>query len=284
MVGLVGVGGSYYFYTLSTKEREPILLEEPFRPLLVEAASIKDSPLRVVNADGSVLEKNISSIRFYFWNAGTEPIKKSDVLKPLQLSLSAPDIQIVDLRILSVSRPEIVAPKISIVQGEQNLMSVEFDILEKDDGFAVQVLYAGSRGAPLELAGTIEGVKKVQTKDDIESFHFYKSIFILFGLPFGGALIMAVFMFVLSPRAAKTLIPVFAFLADDIEKRSRQLRFFVMLGMIASLLIVPFAIYKEEKAKIEDQAIESMLGIVPVELRSDPSKETPLTDAADRER
>ncbi|MDO6468706.1 hypothetical protein Q4498_11335 [Neptunomonas phycophila] len=273
VIGLVGLAASYYFYNLSVKEREPILLEEPFRSLLIEADSVKDFPLKVVNPDGTVLEKDVSSMRFYFWNSGSEPIKNLHVLKPLQLLLSDSDVQIIDLRILSITRPDIVNPHIGLATNKTNLIDINFDILEKGDGFLFQVLYAGNHDAETKLQGTIEGVKYILSNDDIASYHFYKSILLLIGLPLGGAIFALGAAFILRPSAAKSLVPALTVIAEDIEGKGNKFRTALIIGLIVPFLILPFVLYKEQndKGNIQAKTVESMLSIIPSELRNKPS-------------
>ena len=270
LIGLFGLSASYYFYTISVKEREPILLEAPFRPLLVEAASFKDSPLKIVNADGTVLEKDVSSMQFYFWNSGAEPIKKSHILKPLQLLLTAEDIQIIELRLLSSTRSDIINPRIDLETGKSNLINIDFDILEKDDGFSFQVLFAGNHSTPTEIKGTIESVKFIRSNKDITSFHFYKSVLILIILPLGGAVFALLMMFLVRPNAAKSLIPALTVIAEDIEGKGKKVRVALVVGVLIPITIMPIGLYYDEKEKgtIEAKTIESMLNIIPNAIRN----------------
>lgn len=273
IIGLLGIGSSYYFYTVSVKEKEPILLEDPLRSTIVEANSIKDFPLKIVDRDGKTVEKDITSLRFYLWNQGRESIKKTDILKPIKVELVSQDVQIIDYKIVSISRPDIVNPKININENSANSLSVGFDILEKGDGFAVQMLYAGSPDAKLEIKGVVEGVNKIQSNNTLSSYHFYKSIFMMIGLPFAGMAVMMLLTFVIKPTAAKLLVPTLGFVAEDIEGKGKYFRLFVALAIIIPLIIVPILVYKEEKTKIEEKAYESMLGIVPSTISSIPSNE-----------
>lgn len=280
IIGLLGLGSSYYFYTVSVKEREPILLEDPLRSTIVEADSIKNFPLRIVDRDGKPVEKDITSFRFYLWNQGRESIKNTDILKPLRVELAAQDVQIIDYKILAISRSEIVNPKIELNGGSTNSLNVSFDILEEGDGFVVQLLYAGSRNAELAVKGVIEGVSKIQTNSSLSSYHFYKSMFIMIGLPFGGMAVMMLLTFVVRPTAAKLLIPTLGFLADDIKDKGKFFRVAIAIVIFVPLIVLPIAIYKEEKTKIEKRAYESMLSIIPSSISTIPSNNQVNKDAS----
>ncbi|MEQ9769469.1 hypothetical protein ABRQ03_01225 [Pectobacterium jejuense] len=274
IIGLLGLGSSYYFYTVSVKEKEPILLEDPLRSTIVEADSIKNFPLRIVDRAGNPVEKDITALRFYLWNQGRESIKNIDILKPIRVKLASQDVQIIDYQIVATSRPEIVNPKINLTAGTSNMLNIDFDILEEGDGLAVQLLYAGSRNSELSIEGVIEGVSKIQSNSSLSSYHFYKSIFIIIVLPLGITAAVMSLTFLIRPTAVKTLIPALGFLAEDMQGKGKYFRALFALVILIPMIIVPIRIYKEEKTKIEKRAYESMLNIIPSSISAIPSQAT----------
>ena len=50
---------------------------------------------------------NVSSVRFFFWNEGKAAIRSHHVLKDLKISFADPAVEILDLKVLRVSRPDI---------------------------------------------------------------------------------------------------------------------------------------------------------------------------------
>lgn len=260
IIGLIGLGSSYYFYKLSIKEREPILLEESFRPLLVEAESLNKYPLKIVDANGRAIRKDISSIRLYFWNNGGESIKKSDILKQIQIELSANDIQIIDTRILASSRPEIVQPKVNVTPGKLNSIDLNFDILERDDGITLQLLYAGTHSTSIIAHGTIEGVDHIVTENDLSQYHYYKSSFWKLGLPLFIALLLLVIT---------TFFP-FKYLPQLPFKRKLML---IVISLIITIGVVSFIISKDDltKEKLNNFARESLIETVPGLIKNGPN-------------
>lgn len=260
ILGVIGLGSSYYFYKLSVKERMPILLEETFRPLLVGADSIKNSPIRVVNKEGDLISKDLSSLRFYFFNDGEESIKHSNIMKAIQLELASDDVQIIDAKLLVSSRPEIVKPKIAVSQLSPRNVDIDFDILEKDDGFAVEVLFSGSNKTPLIVHGTIEGVKHIETNTNTEVtfFQLYKSLTwkIVISLVFSAVMLYPLFF------------PLKLFQKIRTSRRLIIIVFVIIFITIAALTVV--LNNKKSRDRFEQNVREKMLDNVPINIMSEP--------------
>jgi len=164
VVGLVGVGSSYYFYQISRSEREPLFLTDSDRTIIIESNSIKDSPIKVVRENGTSIDGDISSIRFYFWNNGRQSVRSSDILKPLTLSFDDNKVEVLSFKILRSSRPDIVQPTLKRDSSNPSRrVQMGFSILETNDGFTGQIIYAGPRETELNISGAIEGVRDIKT-------------------------------------------------------------------------------------------------------------------------
>lgn len=271
VIGLLGVGFSFYFYKLSEKEREPVFLVDPYRSIIVEANTIKDFPLKVVDRDGRNVEKDITSVRFYFWNEGRETIKKSEILKPLKITIASPDVEVIGYKILSSSRADIVQPVLSLESGSNNVLNVSFDILEKDDGFSAQIIFAGSPNAAVELKGTIEGVKGLKGRAEVSSYHFYKTLMILFGLPILFVSASALLASWLKPWFSKILSRFFD--TSSLSARSKKLLpFTMMFGVFLGFTSSLYVIYTKERQRIDIKVLSSMMATIPEAIK-------PVSDA-----
>lgn len=167
IVGILGiiVGGciSFYFYKKSITKPEPILITDPSRTLIVNAEHFSDTPLKIVRLNGNEVAGNITALRFYFWNNGNKSIKTSNILEPINISLSDPNAIILDYKILKTSR-KVVAPEfVRNIESLENELSISFGILEKNDGLTGQLIYSGNPKADLIVSGTIEGAKEILT-------------------------------------------------------------------------------------------------------------------------
>ncbi|RBL70114.1 hypothetical protein C3E98_017280 [Pseudomonas sp. MWU13-2625] len=270
IIGLLGVAGSYYFYKLSEKEKEPILLIDPYRSVIVEAKSIKDFPLQVVGRDGRVLEKDITAVRFYFWNEGREPVRRADILKTIQVVFNDPDVEVIDYKILTSSREDIVRPKLSLTPGKNNSLDLSFDILELNDGFSAQILFAGPSVSGIDVKGTLEGVQEIQGNPKKSSFHFYKTFFKMFVVPLVTIVMGGVFAVLIIPWVVGLLGRTLeGFTVFGLNIKTVVAICFVA-GLAVGVISSSYSIYTTEKYRVELMVISSMIGSVPDAVKTQP--------------
>ncbi len=165
MLAVITIAASFivghYFYKKSISSPEPVFLLDPVRTKIIESNRLVDTPLRVVRANGDEIKGNVTSVRFYFWNNGRKSIKKSNILEPLVITLDDPNGEILDYKILKLSR-KVVKPVVSLNSVDPNKsLLLSFAILEQGDGLTGQVIYRGEPEGKLVICGTIEGVRKI---------------------------------------------------------------------------------------------------------------------------
>ncbi|WP_410095004.1 hypothetical protein [Vibrio cholerae] len=263
VIGVCGLLSSFYFYNESVKSREPFFLEEPIRSLIVEAESMKSFPLQIVSRDGKPVEKDISSIRAYFWNDGAESIKRDNILKNIYIQLLSDDVEIIDVKILKTSRPDIVKPQISLL--EKDKIGVDFDILESDDGFSMQILYAGDSASLIQVGGVVEGSKTIQTNKSVSDYHFYKTVLIYAVAPIFVVLIPFIYI---AYKPGNTLSPFRILgIVIGVERLNKKGKFIAVI-LVLIMISLPMAItYYKERPKYLENAEKSMMSSVPTEIR-----------------
>jgi hypothetical protein len=127
----------------------------PQRTSLVDTSVPAPSQLQVLYR-GKDLSRDVNAATLYLWNDGKLPIKADDVLEPLEIQLE-PDCEILDARIIKVSRPVTKFTRGDVADTKKNILPLSFAILEKGDGAALQIIYAGKSNAPISVKGTIMG-------------------------------------------------------------------------------------------------------------------------------
>jgi hypothetical protein len=168
LIGVVGVLLAIVFFFESRAVREPYFYSEPERTILVNRELAIGQKLSVSYAGSVSNSGDIAAVQCYFWNAGRTPIHNQDVLEPIKLDLEAGS-EILDVAVIRQSRPGIVdfhvVPDITEDGKRTNKASVSFRILEKGDGAALQVVYAGGPNATVLFTGVVEGaeIKPVTT-------------------------------------------------------------------------------------------------------------------------
>jgi hypothetical protein len=86
---------------------------------------------------------------------------REDVLEPLKIELD-PACEIIDARILKVSRAVTKFAKGEVSDTAKNVLPVSFGILERNDGAQLQVIYTGRPDARVSVSGTIVGAAQTR--------------------------------------------------------------------------------------------------------------------------
>jgi hypothetical protein len=133
--------------------------------------------LKVLRENNTPIDSNITSLRFYLWNNGKASIRSENILKPLTFSIDDPNGEILDYKILKVSRPDIVLPNLKRDDNSPaKSLLLNFNILEANDGFTGQIIFAGNPSSNLQASGAIEGVREIQTNIALIQGQFWKDL------------------------------------------------------------------------------------------------------------
>ncbi|MBL0741364.1 hypothetical protein [Chryseolinea lacunae] len=147
---------SFYFYEDAKRERIPTFFEEPFRTEIVSKNLVLSAPIKIYDSEGLPIATNVYSTKFYFFNQGKEPIKDEDILKPLFIQLSDDSAKILSVKLIKVTR-EVTGLTLQLDSLLKNTLSINFKILEQNDGCIGQIIYQSDREPLLKISGTIEG-------------------------------------------------------------------------------------------------------------------------------
>ena len=171
-IGILGILFSVYTYLATRVYREPVFVVDPSRTVILHADTVSTAPIRVLKSNGEEIKSDLTTIKFFFWNNGPLAIKRDNILSDLIISLDAPRGEIIDYKILKVSR-EINKCEISHVLGTNKKLKINFSILEEGDGLSGQIMYEGPRDAGLKISGVIEGVPGILTNPLVEKKRFW---------------------------------------------------------------------------------------------------------------
>src|SRR6267154_1458605 len=146
----------YYFLYLGNRERKPTFYVDPTRTVILDKANAANAPLQLLKSNGDAIHADVTSVYFYFFNQGSETIKRENVYEPLKIVLRD-KAEILDFKLLKVSRP---VSGIKLIRDTlSNSLSINFKALEKDDGMVGQIIFEGNKNASITLEGGIDGVK-----------------------------------------------------------------------------------------------------------------------------
>jgi len=183
----------YYFLYIGNRERKPTFYLDPTRTTILDKVNAGNAPLMLLKSNGDTIHADVTSVYFWFFNQGTETIKRENVYEPLKIILRD-KAEILDFKLLKVARP-VSGVKLTH-DTDKNSLSIDFKALEKDDGFVGQIIFEGNKNATITLEGGIEGAKYFETHlSSIDPLYVTVAIVIL--------LISAYIFLVLSKRNPK---------------------------------------------------------------------------------
>jgi len=150
----------YYFLYIGNRERKPTFYLDPTRTTILDKINAANAPLMLLKSNGDTIHADVTSVYFYFFNQGSETIKRENVYEPLKIVLRD-KAEILDFKLLKVARP---VSGIKLVRDTMNnSLSINFKALEKDDGLVGQIIFEGNKNASITLEGGIEGAKYFET-------------------------------------------------------------------------------------------------------------------------
>jgi hypothetical protein len=180
ILGALGIASGYFFYQAAQQAPALSFAVNPVRTSIVNSSDV--SNLSVLYKGNEIHGSNVMSIRVYVWNAGGRPISRlqHDILRPIRLILPT-ESKILDQKLLHVSRHE-TQFSVYTKPMTKNSLNIDFDILEKDDGATIQLIYSGDPNADIKLEGSIIGQKNISAKKlylDTEDIPWKEQIFSL---------------------------------------------------------------------------------------------------------
>jgi hypothetical protein len=117
-----------------------------------------------VTLDGKPIASDVSAAQIVFWNDGNQAIRGGHVLEPLLLRTS-PNVPIIDASIRKTTRA-VVHPKIDTTNFNRGVLGLSWDILEENDGAALQVVFAGGTDTDLVATAVLEGQAAIRKVDE----------------------------------------------------------------------------------------------------------------------
>ncbi len=156
LLGVLGISLAIYYGRRAEKRRIPTFVIQPSPEVLIKEALLAYRGFSVKFHNIPVIEQSVVAVHIQFWNRGSLPIIKSEILRPYKIVFPK-SCKFLDLAIVKQSRPEIQT-KLCVDNGdEQEFVSIDFNILEPGDGMTIHVLYNGPATAKFEFDGVCIG-------------------------------------------------------------------------------------------------------------------------------
>jgi hypothetical protein len=178
LLGFIGCLGSLasiigllfsFFPWWSAPKKDLSFCINPVRTPIVQIAKRSDVS---VSYKGKAVDGDVTAVQIAIWNAGREPIKADDVLKPIILHTATN--QIIESLILKTTR-NVCEFQLTSNNIGSNSIGMKWRILEHDDGALLQIVYSGDSDVPLTLDGILVGQpypKEVASSHNTTEFRY----------------------------------------------------------------------------------------------------------------
>lgn len=152
LASVIAIPLAVYLYRQTQVSPELTYYVHPVRATVVKGDAASSL---AVTFKGKAITSDITAAQIAIWNAGRMPIKRADILRPVLINLPAA-VPILEASIRKVSR-EVTQVALSQTAPTQNQVEVQFDILERNDGCVIQLIYVGLPDVPVAVSGVIIG-------------------------------------------------------------------------------------------------------------------------------
>lgn len=205
-LAILGIALAIFFHLANQKEREPAFLSTKGLLIYDSHSDLKSSNYKIsqITEDGEKpLVGNVYVQELAFWNKGRLEIENEHILDPLIFQF--PDgYEVIDAFISESTREKIVNPTVKF---EGRNVEFSFDILERNEGFKIQVVFSGEEYKKPEILGDIKGVDKIDSKEELtnDNILYGIAIVILYAVGFlvlGVVVVLLMLLFDLVLRKA----------------------------------------------------------------------------------
>lgn len=264
VVGILGIILSIYFYSLTKQYRDLVFISDPHPATIISQGDINNSPLKLVKNNSVVISNSIFLHKIYIWNEGNLSIRRDHILRPISIVFGDSSTSILDYKILRESRDVV---NLNVSQNSSNKIEIDFDILEQNDGFCMQLLIEADRVVYPIIEGNIEGIKKISRFSDFKgnkvTMTYLKNLIFYFFIPFASAMLI---VFILNKFAdyleyyLYEVNRVFNWFIMSIIFLSENIHRLIYLGYIIYVLV--FLFWSNSKAEVEKNYFE----VIPIEI------------------
>ncbi len=157
VVAVVALIVMIVLFFVSQTERELVYAVNPVKTRIVTMGQA--TGLEISYKGLEIGDSDVTAAQVAIWNSGDESIRKENVLKEATIYTDPPS-KILEAFIVNSNR-ELEITNFSLMASrelmENGKVAVSWNILEKDDGASIQLIYLGSPEVEIKVEGLIEG-------------------------------------------------------------------------------------------------------------------------------
>ncbi len=254
LFGITSFIEGIWIYIISTRKKSVSYFNKHYQ---IIGENIKKFDKLVITYDGVELT-SFAITTLSFWNSGTETLRNNDLPKvsPLSITINKDNSFLEGPIIIKQSN---VANNISLnMSADKKLVLINFDFIDKNDGFIVKLYHTGISKDSIFVSGNIIGVKKINYfQPNINNFYISyvnwknqkKSIFLFYLKQFVSHLgFIGIWVFFISLYGTKTY-------SLDLLLNRLVLSLSIILVLFLFLIIATFSSIKNTPAFIIEDNI-----------------------------
>ena len=154
---IIGLVLTIYFYVEGKENRDLTYYVNPVKAVLVRSGQASRLS---ASFDDKTVETDITAAQIALWNQGKLAIKKDNILKSVVIYTDK-QIPILEATIRKSSR-DVNGISLGTENIRQGSITISWNILERNDGCVIQLIYAGDTNTQLLIDGVIEGQDKIR--------------------------------------------------------------------------------------------------------------------------
>jgi len=157
-IGVAGFALALYTLIASRETRELRYSVHPIRTTVLKTGQATGLQ---VSHRGREIKTDLTAVQIAVWNAGKLSIRPANVLSSIRLR-TTPTVPILESSIRFTTRP-VVSAQLADSTAASGAIDLGWKILERNDGFIVQVLYAGGTDVVFSIDGIVEGQSQIRS-------------------------------------------------------------------------------------------------------------------------
>jgi hypothetical protein len=167
LASIIAIPFSVYLFTVAQSYPQLTYYVYPVRAAVLQTGQASKL---AATFDNQPVQSDITVAQVALWNEGRRAIKRTDVLKPIVISTEN-NVPILEATVRKSTR-DVTELSLNTDDLQRGRVTVNWAILEQNDGGFVQLIYAGNQQVRIQVEGVVEGqptLKSVEFTGKIKS-------------------------------------------------------------------------------------------------------------------
>lgn len=156
LASIIAIPLSVYLFTLTQSYPQLTYYVYPIRAAVLQTGQASKL---AATFDNQPVQSDITVAQVAVWNEGRRAVKRTDILKPLVISTEG-NVPILEATLTKITR-DVTQLSLNTDELQRGRVTVNWSILEQNDGGFIQLIYAGNPQVRIQAEGVVEGQPKI---------------------------------------------------------------------------------------------------------------------------